>query len=439
MTADRMRDQGARRLAAARALAGELGGGLDIDASVRLWDGSLVPLGRNVTSPLVIDIAGPGTISALLRRPTLDRLIRLHAEGRIDLKGGTLLDFAAVLPPAGARRRVRDIGRLRLARALLPFLTVPPDRLGRARSYAGDATGRGRGESENVDYIRFHYDLSNDFYALFLDLEMQYSCAYFTDWANGLDRAQADKLDMICRKLRLKAGDRLLDIGCGWGGLVCHAARRYGVTAHGVTLSREQLDHAQAKIDRLGLAGRVTVEIRDYAALDGSYDKIASIGMYEHVGVANIPAYFSTVRRLLAPGGLFLNHAIARRARRRRRRFGWRPEQRAILKYIFPGSELDDIGHTLQAMESHGFEVQDVENWRYHYARTTRAWCERLAARRAEAEALVGPEVVRLWLAYLAGVSLGFARGPLRIYQTLASAQARGPSPLPPTRADLYR
>ncbi|MGB6905632.1 MAG: class I SAM-dependent methyltransferase, partial [Methyloceanibacter sp.] len=177
----------------------------------------------------------------------------------------------------------------------------------------------------------------------------------------------------------------------------------------------------------------------DYAELGGTYDKIASIGMYEHIGLTNIPLYLTKVRSLLADDGLFLNHAISRRAKRRQRRLGSRPEQRAIMRYIFPGGELDDIGHTVQEMEINGLEVQDVENWRSHYALTTRAWCERLTARREEAEAMVGPELVRLWLAYLAGVSLAFTRGSLRIYQTLVSKQGRGPSPLPPTRADLYR
>jgi cyclopropane-fatty-acyl-phospholipid synthase len=161
--------------------------------------------------------------------------------------------------------------------------------------------------------------------------------------------------------------------------------------------------------------------------------------MYEHIGLANIPLYLATVRGLLADDGLFLNHAISRRAKRRQRRLGSRPEQRAIMRYIFPGGELDDIGHTVQQMEMHGLEVHDVENWRPHYALTTRAWCERLNARRAEAEAMVGPELVRIWLAYLAGVSLAFTRGTLRIYQTLVSKQAKGLAPVPPTRADLYR
>nr|MCH9764882.1 cyclopropane-fatty-acyl-phospholipid synthase family protein [Alphaproteobacteria bacterium] len=256
---------------------------------------------------------------------------------------------------------------------------------------------------------------------------------------NSIDQAQQSMLEMICRKLRLKEGDRFLDIGCGWGALVCYAAKNFGVKAHGITLSDEQLMFARGKIKRLGLEGQVTVEHRDYQDLTGTYDKIASIGMYEHIGLKNIPTYMKSVRRVLADDGLFLNHAITRRFKKKQRRFARRAEKKAIAKYIFPGGELDDIGHTLQEMENIGFEVHDVEAWRWHYAETTRRWCEQLLARRSEAERLVGAPTTRIWLGYLAGVSLAFRRGSLRIFQTVVSKSAKGQPPLPPTRHDLYR
>ncbi len=424
---------------AARALVQQIGRYLDIDARVKLWDGSIVPLGSHVSGPLVLTIATPGTIASILRRPTLDRIIRHYAKGDLGLEGGTIVDFGRLVSEEGARRRLKRIGKLDLARGLLPFLRAAPDLPDRARDFVGDAGGAHRAKGDNRDYIRFHYDVGNDFYRLFLDQRMVYSCGYFTDWSNTIDQAQADKLDMVCRKLRLKAGERFLDIGCGWGALVCHAARHYGVIAHGITLSEEQLAVARARIAAEGLDGQVTVEIRDYQDLSGQFDKIASVGMYEHIGLANIPTYFKTIRAILAPGGLFLNHAIARRASRRGRKFGTRPEHKAILKYIFPGGALDDIGSSLQAMERAGFGVHDVEGWREHYALTTKIWCERLTARREEAIALVGPETHRIWVGYLAGVSLAFERGSLLLFQTLVARSPRGASGLPPGRADLYR
>jgi cyclopropane-fatty-acyl-phospholipid synthase len=429
-----------RQLEAARSLARELAGKLDLNASLRLWDGSLTPLGSNVTGPFEISIADAGVIGSLLRWPTLDNFIRHYVDKGIDFSGGTLIDIGAQLNRGGRSVKLKGRDALKLARQLYPFLTARSDDAAGDQGFEGEITGRRRKTADNKDYIQFHYDLSNDFYALFLDPEMVYSCAYYTDWSNGIAQAQADKLEMICRKLRLKPGERMLDIGCGWGGLICHAAKNYGVRAHGITLSQEQLAFAREKIKHLGLEDLVTVELKDYSMMTGEFDKIASIGMYEHIGLKNIPGYMQKMRELLTEDGLFLNHAIARRAPKQ----GWfrrrmRPEQRAIAKYIFPGGELDDIGHSIFAMERAGFEIQDVEAWRLHYARTCKLWCERLTANREAAIRHVGEEKYRIWVAYLAGVSLAFSRGTLRIFQTLVSKTAKRPAAIPPTRADLYR
>ena len=221
----------------------------------------------------------------------------------------------------------RDALEARAPAVAVPARRAPSD-ADDDQGFDGEITGRRRKTADNKDYIQFHYDLSNDFYALFLDPEMVYSCAYYTDWDNDVAQAQRDKLEMICRKLRLKPGDRFLDIGCGWGGLICHAAKNYGVTAHGITLSEEQLAFAKEKIKRLGLEDKVTVELKDYSMMTGEFDKIASIGMYEHIGLKNIPGYMQKMQQLLSADGLFLNHAIARRAPKQ----GWfkrrmRPEQ----------------------------------------------------------------------------------------------------------------
>jgi cyclopropane-fatty-acyl-phospholipid synthase len=430
-----------KQLAAARGVLAQLAELLDARFSVQLWDGSLIPLGQNVDPRLFISISSPGVISSVLRWPTLDNLLRQYALGRIDFHGGDLIQFSEVLRLEKSRKRMKGLRKFQLFRNAIPFLLAPADQASTRHAFQGDEIGRGDSTRPNRDYIQFHYDLGNEFYQLFLDPEMQYSCGYFTEWNNSLEQAQRDKLEMICRKLRLHPGERLLDIGCGWGGLICYAAQHYGVRAHGVTLSQRQFDFAQAKVRSLGLTDQVTIELRDYSSLDGTYDKISSIGMYEHVGIANYARYFGKIYSLLRDRGILLNHGITRRAKHSHRRFSMiRPEQRLFSKYIFPGGELDHIGHTCESLEACRFEVHDVENWREHYAQTTQFWCQRLAARQDEAIALVGPERYRLWLAYLAGVSFAFRDGSMRIFQVVASKHsARGRAELPPTRADLYR
>lgn len=420
-----------RLSAAGRELFQHVSERIDTPFSIRLWDGTIIPLGPNADPKLLITIRNPQVIGAIVRRPSLETVLRQWATGGIDTSGADLLTFIEKARAKKNRLKLRDFSVGYLLRRLWPFWLEGGGQA--AKIHAAE----GRTDS---DFIRFHYDLGNAFYGLFLDPEMQYSCAYFTSWDNTLEEAQRDKLDMICRKLRLQPGERFLDVGSGWGGLLCHAAQNYGVTAHGVTLSQEQFDFTLAKVKRLGLEAKVTVELKSYEALTGPFDKIASIGMYEHVGIANYPRYFAKLNWLLRDRGLLLNHGITRRAKANRKRFRHiGPERRLILKYVFPGSELDHIGHSLEAMEGQGFEIHDVEGWREHYARTCRLWHERLTANASQAIALVGSEKYRIWIAYLAGVSFAFADGSLRIYQTVASKhQSKGASRMPPTRAHLY-
>ena len=415
---------------------------LDLNVSVRLWNGEVIPLGVNADGRYVISVSGPGVIGSLMRRPTLEMLVRLYATGHIDFHGGDLIEFSEALKTRQSNReRLKQISKLMLAKKTLPFLFAKTNVADLKQKFRDDMVGRDESKRKNTDYIQFHYDVGNDFYKLFLGTEMMYTCAYFTDWSNTLDQAQNDKLDMICRKLRLAPGDRMLDIGCGWGGLICHAAQHFGVKSHGITLSQQQYEYTKSKIQQLGLSDRVSVEICDYADHQGTYDKISSIGMSEHIGVANYPRYFGKINSLLRDRGLVLNHAIARSSKTSKKFASRiRPERKFLLKYIFPGSELIPVGMTSDFLEQTGFEVHDVESWREHYAITLRFWCKNLSANKERAIELVGAERYRLWVAYLAGGSAGFTAGSIKIYQVVASKKgSKGVSGMPPTRAHLYR
>jgi cyclopropane-fatty-acyl-phospholipid synthase len=283
--------------------------------------------------------------------------------------------------------------------------------------------------------IRFHYDVSNAFYGLWLDSHRVYSCAYFQNPGDSLQRAQENKLELICRKLRLQPGEHLLDIGCGWGALVCWAAQHHGVHAHGITLSHAQHSYAQKRIQTLGLEDRVTVALQDYRDLKGNqlYDKVASIGMFEHVGLKNMPEYLGKVHQVLRPGGLFLNHGITHDEE------GWNQtvDTEFINRYVFPDGELDCVSNIQLGMERAGFEIQDVEALRRHYALTLRHWVQRLEAQKEAAVREVGEHSYRIWQLYMAGCALEFEAGGTGIYQILASHRAGAPK-LPLTRQDLY-
>jgi cyclopropane-fatty-acyl-phospholipid synthase len=408
------------------------------DVGFELWDGSVVPTGLAPDAP-IFAIADEGVIGALLRRPKMHTVLNLWVTGRIDLRRGTLFDLVARRPKVRTKELIKRLDKRLALKTAAKFLRVPrggPWPLDDIQGHKARVDGS---EATNKENVHYHYDLSNAFYELFLDPEMVYTCAYFRDWSNDIATAQRDKLDLICRKLRLQPGERLLDIGCGWGALVCHAAKHYGVHAYGVTLAEEQYAYAKDKIARLGLGDKVTLLLRDYSKVEGTFDKIASIGMFEQVGTANYPTYFQTVHRLLKPGGLYLHHSIAMRAREyERMQRGKTPAAKWIIRYIFPGGMLDHLSMSIANLELYGFEVHDVETLREHYARTTRLWYDRLSANREAAEREIGRAKTRLWLMWLAGSSISFTRGSIGIFQTLASSRVRGPAGLPPTREDLY-
>ncbi|MEZ6043442.1 MAG: cyclopropane-fatty-acyl-phospholipid synthase family protein [Planctomycetaceae bacterium] len=429
-----------RQVKQATALFEFLRGRLQSPISVRLWDGSVIPLSDRVEPGLELSIAGPGVIGTLLRRPKPDTLLRLFARGLIDYAGADLMTFIEKARVRNSRRKARGLPLALIARFAAAFILEKGENIDVEHTYDGDETGVNREQQENKDFIQFHYDVSNDFYKLFLDEQMVYSCGYFHHWEESLEKAQVNKLDMICRKLQMKPGERYLDIGCGWGALICHAAKNYGVIAHGITLSEEQLSLTLQRIREMGLEGRVTAELKDYAYVEGPFDKISSIGMVEHVGIDNMAGYMAKVSSLLPDRGMFLNHGITRPAKATDKAFRKQsPERRLLAKYIFPGGELDHLGHMTQCLESNGFDVHDVEGWRDHYSLTCRHWCQRLEANRDEAIRLIGYEKYRMWTLYLAGCVFALGDGGARIYQTVSTRHgSRGLSGMPCTRQHLY-
>jgi cyclopropane-fatty-acyl-phospholipid synthase len=297
-----------------------------------------------------------------------------------------------------------------------------------------DLVGSVHSKERDRKAISYHYDVSNDFYALWLDRSMVYSCAYFQSTRDSIDTAQTQKLDYICRKLRLRAGDRLLDLGCGWGGLLIHAAMNYGVKAFGITLSIPQAEMARQRIREAGLADRCRVDVCDYRDLETGqeFDKLVSVGMFEHVGEALLPEYFRQAWLRLRPGGVFLNHGIAASATFRRKGPSF------MDKYVFPDGELVSVSATLRAAESAGFEVRDMESLREHYALTLRQWVRRLESKAGPAQSIVGEGTYRVWRLYMSGSAHAFTTGRLNLYQILLSKPDCGESHLPLTREDWY-
>jgi len=287
--------------------------------------------------------------------------------------------------------------------------------------------------------IEYHYNVSNDFYSLFLDRNMVYSCAYYRDDSDTLEVAQEQKLDHILTKLMLKPGERFLDIGCGWGALVMRAAKKYGAVATGITLSKNQLEYARARIQAEGLQDCCSVDLCDYRDLPGIgvYDKIASVGMFEHVGLKNLSAYFTKIRLLLNDKGLVLNHGITTSDTSSR----WMGLGAGdfIDRYVFPDGELPHISVVLKEMSVAGLEVTDVESLRRHYAHTCHEWASRLESNCKRAATLAGEKRLRIWQIYLAGCAYGFANGWMNVYQLLgSSAKNNTCDPLPLTRDYMY-
>lgn len=431
-----------RRLPAARRIIAHVAELLQADLSVRLWNGEVLPLGPGARDDIQIVIARPSVVRRLLLKPGLMTLFEMFASGDLRVEGGSPLEAADRWDHGRAVHLAKRTDKVMVAREAIPFLLGGSDdaatQLPAWDATGDDGVGRDKGARRDQDFIQFHYDVGNDFYGLFLDPRMVYSSAYFTRPDASLEEAQAEKLDRICRKLRLQPGQRMLDVGCGWGGLACWAAENYGVHVHGVTLSQAQLDHAQARVRLLKLEDRITLELKDYREVDepGGYDAIAQVEMFEHAGFANHERHFNQIHRLLKPGGLYFHQASVRRGGRD----AIRPTAttRVITRFIFPGGELDTIGMTVTNLGRLGFETLDVEDMREHFELTLREWTRRLYDNRDAAYAMVGEARARLWLIYFALFAKGFERGSVLVYQTVAQRRRPGPSGLPLDRKSQY-
>jgi cyclopropane-fatty-acyl-phospholipid synthase len=381
----------------------------ELPLAIELWNGHrFAPAGE---APVTLRVPRNSALRRLAN-PDLAALGEAYVEGEVDIDGPIEEAFRA------AERLARGWGKALKGR--LPRLSLHTRR-------------------QDRDAIQYHYDVSNAFYRLWLDSRMVYSCAYFKTGDESLEQAQVQKLDHICRKLRLAKGDRLLDIGCGWGALITHAAQNYGVDATGITLSENQLIGAQRRIADMGLQDCCRVALQDYRDVpgDGRFEKISSVGMFEHVGLKNLPEYFAAIHRLLAPGGIAMNHGITS-ADTESREVGLGAGE-FVQKYVFPHGELPHLSRVVREVAEAKLEVMDVETLRLHYAKTLQHWSRALEASLPAARAHAGERRTRIWRLYLAGCAHAFAQNWVTIHQVLAVKPADpARSVLPLTRDYMY-
>jgi cyclopropane-fatty-acyl-phospholipid synthase len=411
--------------------------GEDPPVALVFWDGTR--FGPHDPQAVVI-VRSPVALRRILWAPGELGLARAYVAGELDVEGDifailALRDRLADLRTRTLATRVGPNGIIGLSRTIvrLAGIGLPPP------VPAEEVRLRGLRHSKARDAaaISHHYDISNDFYGLVLGDTMTYSCAAFLEEDFDLSDAQHAKHELVARKLGLKPGMRLLDVGCGWGSMLLHAARHHGVEGVGITLSREQAGFAKARIERAGLSKRIEIRVQDYRDVaDGPYDAISSIGMFEHVGLDRLRAYFTTLRGLLPDGGRLLNHAIGR-PRPTGRRTGF--ERRSFVeRYVFPDGELHEVGNVISAMASCGLEVRDLECLREHYGRTLRAWVANLERNWDDAVRYVGASRARVWRLYMAGSALAFEANRIRVDQVLAvRTSASGKATMPPSRSAL--
>jgi cyclopropane-fatty-acyl-phospholipid synthase len=390
-----------------------LGGGLPV--AIEAYDGSR---SGPVDAPATIVIRSPDALRRIVTALGELGLARAYVSGDLELEGSiwALLELRDRMPdvqlePKMMLRLVRELGGWREVRPL-----PPPDVEVRLH-------GRRHSKSRDAAAISHHYDVSNAFYGMVLGPSLTYSCAVWHHPDDTLEAAQANKYELICRKLDLRPGMRLLDVGCGWGGMVMHAAQHHGVQAVGITISRQQAELAEKRVAEAGLSDQVQIRAQDYRdAADGPYDGVSSIGMFEHVGEARLAEYFDCVRRLVRPEGRLLNHGISRPARSEKARL---PRRSFINRYVFPDGELHEVGRVISITQDAGFEVRHVESLREHYALTLRRWVANLERHWDEAVAEVGAPRARVWRLYMAGSAVNFEAGRTQIHQVLSVPRER--------------
>ncbi|WP_395352537.1 class I SAM-dependent methyltransferase [Variovorax sp. UC122_21] len=387
----------------------------NLPARLTLWDGKSYDFGDFSGPAVTLHVKSPSALSLMLE-PTLANLGEAYVQSKIDIEGklSDIIDIAY-----GLAKSSLDSGTGAGASALKNM----------ARYFTHT-------KASDRKSIQYHYDVSNAFYQLWLDPNMVYSCAYFENGDEDLETAQLKKIDHILTKIQLQPGQTLLDIGCGWGALVIRAAQKFGARCVGVTLSQNQFELATERVKAAGLADRIEIRLQDYRDVSGQFDRITSVGMFEHVGRKNLPEYFQRVRALLADDGVVMNHGITSSD----------PEGGGVSygggdfidRYVFPNGELPHIGLTLQSMQQGGLEAFDVENLRRHYARTLRLWSDAYEAHTEQVRAMVDEEKFRIWRVYLAGCAYAFENDDVAIYQIVGRKAGRAAKTLPWSRRYMY-
>ena len=383
---------------------------VNLPLRVELWNGDHVDLSSE--QPRVkIRVPSPGGLRYLLS-PTLDSLGEAYVEGNLEIEG-----------------RAADMIQIGSA---LAETSGKPARTSKVLSLFSPHT-----REKDAEAIRYHYDVSNEFYSQFLDPAMVYSCAYFENGDEDLGTAQVKKIDHILTKIGLQPGQTLLDIGCGWGALVIRAAQRFGARCVGVTLSERQFELARERVAQAGLQDRIEIRLQDYRDVDGQFERITSVGMFEHVGVQHLPEYFGRINKLLAPGGVVMNHGITTTdVDQRNSPYGGGD---FIDKYVFPHGELAHLSTVIRTMQEGGLEVRDVENLRRHYARTCALWTENFERNAEHIRQTADPKTFRIWHVYLAGCAYAFAHDWISLYQIVCGKAGQDPKQIPWSRGYMYR